>query len=140
MAQNATVFIIDLDALKVINDQFGHDAGDRHLKLAADVIRNQFRPSDIVARIGGDEFAVLVRNAKVRDGVIYLERLRSALDGAMIAASVGMSYRLAHETLAGAVAAADAAMYQDKASRKAVPGLAIVNSPAPGGRREEDVA
>lgn len=119
LAQNATVFIVDLDDLKAINDQFGHDAGDRHIKLAADVIRKQFRPSDIVARIGGDEFAVLVRNAKVRDGVVYLERLRSALDGAMIAASVGMSYRLANQTLGGAVIAADEAMYLDKSLRKA---------------------
>lgn len=143
LAQNALVFLIDLDDLKVINDEFGHEAGDRHLKLAADVIRQQFRGNDIVARIGGDEFAVLVRDAKVRDSVIYEQRLRSALDGAMVAASVGVSSRLQHETLAGAVAAADAAMYQDKDARKRGRGradsqAATPAAPAPGGRRAKN--
>lgn len=142
LAQNALVFLIDLDDLKLINDEFGHEAGDRHLKLAADVIRQQVRGNDIVARIGGDEFAVLVRDAKTRDGAPYLERLRAALDGAMVSASIGLSYRLQHDTLTGAVAAADAAMYQDKETRKRGRGAGgadgTPSAPAPGGRRAAD--
>jgi diguanylate cyclase (GGDEF)-like protein/PAS domain S-box-containing protein len=54
------IILCDVDGLKLVNDTMGHDAGDNLLVAAADVIRKCFRHSDVVARIGGDEFAVLL--------------------------------------------------------------------------------
>ncbi len=56
--KNAIVVFADLDNLKVINDRFGHDDGDYALKAIADILLRSFRTSDIIGRIGGDEFAV----------------------------------------------------------------------------------
>jgi diguanylate cyclase (GGDEF)-like protein len=56
------VFICDLDGMKQINDNFGHEAGDEALRLAAESLQHSFRESDVIARIGGDEFAVIVMN------------------------------------------------------------------------------
>ncbi len=57
--KNAVVVFADLDNLKLINDQFGHDDGDYALKSIANILVNSFRASDIIGRIGGDEFAIL---------------------------------------------------------------------------------
>ena len=57
-----TIIICDVDALKLVNDTMGHHKGDEVLKAAAGVIRSPFRSSDVVARIGGDEFALLLPN------------------------------------------------------------------------------
>lgn len=57
------LFFADLDGLKAINDQFGHEEGDRALMAAAKILMQTFRTSDIVSRIGGDEFAILVVDA-----------------------------------------------------------------------------
>ena len=54
------LFFIDLDGLKVINDTYGHDEGDRALQKTAKILKQTFRESDIIGRLGGDEFAVLV--------------------------------------------------------------------------------
>lgn len=56
--KNAIVVFADMDNLKVINDRFGHDDGDYSLKTIADILIRSFRTSDIIGRIGGDEFAV----------------------------------------------------------------------------------
>ena len=58
----------DLDGLKSINDTFGHQEGDRAIKETADLLRETFRTSDLISRIGGDEFAVLAINAS-RDSI-----------------------------------------------------------------------
>lgn len=57
--KNAVVVFADLDNLKIINDQFGHDDGDYALKSIANILVKSFRTSDIIGRIGGDEFAIL---------------------------------------------------------------------------------
>jgi len=59
------IIVCDVDGLKLVNDTLGHDAGDIILKKATDVLKNSFREKDIIARIGGDEFAILLPNCTV---------------------------------------------------------------------------
>jgi diguanylate cyclase (GGDEF)-like protein/PAS domain S-box-containing protein len=65
-----SVFFIDLDNFKSINDQWGHDVGDLVLKEAAKRIRSVIRPTDIAARFGGDEFVVMLKDVQDEGGVI----------------------------------------------------------------------
>jgi len=118
MAQNALIMMVDLDDLKLVNDTQGHEAGDAYLRETAELIRSQFRKRDVIARIGGDEFAILAPNMSTREAATLEERLREALDQARVNASVGAALRLAHDSMAEALAAADAAMYAHKATRK----------------------
>jgi diguanylate cyclase (GGDEF)-like protein/PAS domain S-box-containing protein len=81
MEQKAPVSIIvcDVDGLKLVNDSMGHDHGDALLIAAASVIKGAFRDGDIVARIGGDEFAVLLPNI----GTVAVEQARGRIISAM---------------------------------------------------------
>ena len=71
--------MIDLDALKSVNDQQGHAAGDALLQRAAQVLRSLFRAEDVVARLGGDEFGVLTAGRDVLPEML-LERLQQGVD------------------------------------------------------------
>src|SRR5207244_8114289 len=72
------VAFADMDDLKSVNDTSGHAVGDRALRDTAGLLRQTFRESDLVARIGGDEYAVLVRHAKSETaGVLGDRRSRS---------------------------------------------------------------
>ena len=66
----------DLDNMKRINDDFGHEQGDRALVCIADVLKKTFRNSDVIARVGGDEFAILALEAKAES----LDALRRRLN------------------------------------------------------------
>lgn len=71
--------ILDLDRFKSINDLFGHEMGDLALQQMADTIREAFSPGDFIARIGGDEFAVLYFVEKESQAVYPVEKLKDAL-------------------------------------------------------------
>jgi diguanylate cyclase (GGDEF)-like protein len=72
---------IDLDGFKQVNDQFGHNIGDRYLQEVAARLRHQLRPDDILARIGGDEFAVIVTSLAAADEAFEVAlRLQSCFD------------------------------------------------------------
>lgn len=75
--QPLSLLLIDLDGLKVINDRLGHDAGDRALRHIAVVIQSQLRFSDLGARWGGDEFALLAPNTGAMAAAALAERVRS---------------------------------------------------------------
>ncbi len=75
-----SLLLIDLDHLKEINDQGGHGAGDEALKFIADSIRSSARSSDVVARYGGDEFAVLAPSTQAPEAVTLAERIRAAVE------------------------------------------------------------
>ncbi len=68
--------MVDLDHFKKINDNFGHEAGDYVLKETAARLQSIFRGTDIIARIGGEEFLVIVRNVKFEQAEILAERVR----------------------------------------------------------------
>lgn len=69
----------DLDGMKVINDTLGHQEGDRAIREAGELLKHTFRESDIIARIGGDEFAVLVPEARKEDENVVKARLENNL-------------------------------------------------------------
>jgi diguanylate cyclase (GGDEF)-like protein/PAS domain S-box-containing protein len=125
----ALLFFADLDGLKQINDTLGHEAGDAAIVAAADVLRQSFRDTDVIARFGGDEFVVLVAETDHVVSGRMLERIEGNLrrknDAAgrryTVAMSVGFSIYDPEEPLAleELLARADAAMYQQKQLRKA---------------------
>jgi diguanylate cyclase (GGDEF)-like protein len=78
-AGNSVLMIVDLDHLKPINDQYGHDGGDAVLIRLAELLRHFFRSSDLIVRWGGDEFVVLCRNCDLGTAGTLAERLRSAI-------------------------------------------------------------
>jgi diguanylate cyclase (GGDEF)-like protein len=117
---SACVLYIDLDDLKKINDTAGHEQGDILIRNAAQIIRNAVRKSDIVARMGGDEFAVLAIDCDINASDMLLNKVIQALEYKGINASVGKAMRDHKTGLSSAVNAADKAMYAVKAERRRV--------------------
>lgn len=113
------VFVVDLDLLKSINDAEGHVAGDRHLRTAAAALTEAMRPSDVVFRTGGDEFAMVAVRCDEADAPGIEARMREHLDEAGVDASIGWAARPPESTLLQAFAAADEAMYRQKLARRA---------------------
>jgi len=77
-----SVALVDVDGLKRINDQWGHTVGDRVLRVVAETLRTHARVSDVVARFGGDEFALLMPETSASDAVKALERMRRQIASA----------------------------------------------------------
>lgn len=115
----AAVVSIDLDGLKVTNDGLGHEAGDDLLRNAAQVILESVRSSDIAARVGGDEFNVLLTECVAEDVPTQLARLSQSFEEAGVAASIGWAPFENSAQLADVCALADKMMYADKLFRKA---------------------
>lgn len=113
------VAVIDLDGLKVVNDTHGHEAGDDLLRRAAEALQSVARPSDRVARYGGDEFAILSNNVAVADLPIHFDRFLDTLDEHGVSGSLGFaSTGPGVSTLADAFGKADADMYAEKQARR----------------------
>ena len=116
------LFALDIDKFKHLNDTLGHQAGDTILKEAAQKITNNFRTGDVVGRVGGDEFVVLMRGGsrdavrKKADMLIKALRMSCVGDEAMVdlTASVGISFQRSGDTLESLYGRADAALYKAK--------------------------
>jgi diguanylate cyclase (GGDEF)-like protein/PAS domain S-box-containing protein len=126
--QMVLLLVADLDNLKLINDTFGHAAGDQALVAAADVLRDVVRASDVVGRWGGDEFAVFVaRGAEAALEAVRarmarrLEQANTADRPYLIGLSLGTALARADEgtALHALIARADAELYEEKRSRPA---------------------
>ena len=120
-----SISFLDVDNFKQLNDRFGHDAGDHVLVLAAATIARILRPSDVVARIGGDEFAVLLPGATQDDATAVMHRVEQDLQHAMqehrwpVTFSIGMSSFVSpFGSVEEMLSAADQAMYVGKRKRR----------------------
>jgi diguanylate cyclase (GGDEF)-like protein len=119
------ILMLDLDNLKETNDSYGHEAGDKLLRHAAQVLSATFRQDDVVARIGGDEFAIIVPRCNKNNVEKLVERLREAitqpfelLPATKLEFSVGYAIANNVEELQSAKNLADQRMYADKSRRK----------------------
>jgi diguanylate cyclase (GGDEF)-like protein len=124
---SAVLIYIDLDDFKPVNDRHGHAAGDAVLKAVAASLVRDVRTSDIVARMGGDEFAVLLWNVRgaaaaakalALEAAVYATPVRWNDSTLVVGASAGMTLLGALDSPAEVLARADAAMYARKAERK----------------------
>ncbi len=132
------ILMIDIDHLKAINDDFGHEAGNRAVRLVADGLLRITRSTDIVARFGGDEFIVYLGNAdkyaadevaqRMRN-VIYATTLEVGDTMERVSVSVGVAtFNGKGEACEAVISAADRAMYIDKKLRRRAKGnIEIVN-------------
>jgi two-component system, cell cycle response regulator len=116
-----SLITLDLDRLKTINDEYGHDAGNEAIRLVAQALRGAVRSFDLVARQGGDEFAVLLPNTGSGEAARLADRLRNeiaqrSVRGVNLSASVGVASRERDSMLDGPalVKASDEALYRAK--------------------------
>lgn len=108
-----SVSLLDLDDFKEYNDRHGHQAGDRVLKEAAAAWRGILRASDMLARVGGDEFAVLLPGCPLDKAATISDRLRAAVPAA-VRCSVGVAVWDGRESAQEFLARADRALYDAK--------------------------
>jgi len=126
--EKCAVLFIDIDDFKTVNDTFGHAIGDDVLREIAKRLHNRLRETDLIARVGGDEFIVLlsqqfddVTAQKVAEDLIDQMKHPFYLDGCQgtVGVSIGISYFPADsDNLDGLIQKADTAMYQAKANGK----------------------
>lgn len=118
---------VDLDGMKRINDELGHESGDQALVATAQILKSTFRASDIIARLGGDEFIVLANAAgqsvsnRIRKRLLQSLAHHNETPGAVpVSFSIGFAYynplTSKHATLEDVMTEADQAMYAEKRS------------------------
>jgi diguanylate cyclase (GGDEF)-like protein/PAS domain S-box-containing protein len=139
----AALIFIDLNGMKRINDELGHESGDHARADAAAVLRKALGEADVIARLGGDEFAAFVLDFNAGDLARFRARVRELADRETaerdrpyrLSMSVGAAFTDAEskKTLAALLDAADAAMYEQKRARQAA---GNVSAPPPGAGSE----
>lgn len=111
---DAVVFVIDLDGLKTVNDRFGHEKGDELIRNAATALERSVRRTDVVARVGGDEFSILAVKCDGGAAPRIRDHIESTLVRSNAPATVGYAVRSECGDLLEAWRQADGAMYQRK--------------------------
>jgi diguanylate cyclase (GGDEF)-like protein len=115
-----SIILIDLDNFKQINDQYGHDTGDKVLRRFTTLIREHIRSTDFFARWGGEEFVILLPDTLLEDAKIIAENLRARLEkhdfgmGGKLTSSFGVSARRNGDTETSLFKRADLALYAAK--------------------------
>lgn len=120
--RSVVVVYIDLDGFKLVNDQHGHARGDEILRTMADASRTTLRRGDLLARVGGDEFALLLLDATPEEAQLAVDRLRARFEELTApygtSFSAGLAFADGTATAHELVARADQAMYRDKHARR----------------------
>ncbi|MCP4314722.1 MAG: GGDEF domain-containing protein [Hyphomicrobiales bacterium] len=120
---NDALLVMDLDHFKQVNDRFGHEAGDAILQQVADLFRCNLRSEDIIARFGGEEFAVALNRATPRETCMVAQRLRQAVESNVfmyddqqvrVTISIGLVRYMKGQKLENALRQADLLTYQSK--------------------------
>jgi len=119
-----SLMMLDLDHFKAINDSYGHQAGDRALKNAAENFKQQLRKTDFIGRIGGEEFLVILPDTDISSAYWLANRIRQALeqqttDNSAIpscTASIGVTQYIASDDLHSLIQRADETLYQAKSN------------------------
>lgn len=118
-----TVILLDLDHFKAINDRFGHDTGDQVLKRFSQLVLDNVRSTDIVVRLGGEEFCVVLPNSSLAFATSIADRIRSQMENTTMrigsriiqaTVSVGLACSGDSESLQSIMTRADAALYEAK--------------------------
>jgi diguanylate cyclase len=126
-AQPLSIALLDIDNFKDLNDTLGHQAGDSALVHLAQVITDTMRPSDSVARFGGEEFMIVLPDSDTEQGAAVITRLQRELTKRfflhdnrklLITFSAGIASYLPGDTQAAVIARADRALYQAKRAGK----------------------
>ncbi len=121
----AAMLYVDVDGLKMINDTLGHRAGDQALIQVAELLSSGVRKSDVVARIGGDEFGILLENANEQTAHETAGRLVDLIaacefmhegDSLPLSVAIGVGMIDANDTAEAIMARADEEMYRRKAA------------------------
>ena len=118
----AAQVVIDVDNFKDFNNRYGHLAGDAVLMAVADQIQTRFRPTDLMARYGGDEFTVLLPNTEIDRGLETAERVRKSVtvcqaleaEDVHVSVSMGLASMEADDTVESLFGRADEALYRAK--------------------------
>jgi diguanylate cyclase (GGDEF)-like protein len=121
VAHSLPVMMADIDFFKRVNDTLGHQAGDEVLRHVANTLRLTLRPADVLCRFGGEEFAILLRESKLRQAPDVAERIRTGVasipdlpGGIRITISIGLALSLPEEPPEELIARCDQALYRSK--------------------------
>lgn len=122
-AGGPSVLLFDLDSLKQLNDEHGHQAGDTAIKATVDALQFAVRATDVVARLGGDEFAVLLPETDAEAAQSVAQRLRGLVElqvvhGRSLRVSVGWASAERRVDPAVLLSRADSRLYADKRARR----------------------
>ncbi|HEX5942157.1 MAG TPA: diguanylate cyclase [Anaerolineales bacterium] len=128
VSYSVCLLYIDLDSLKYINDTFGHSAGDAAIMQFSRILTDTFRDSDVIGRMGGDEFVIMIADASESDLASLQARLQSNVDLYNLKAAHGQAFAFSLGiirvepqstiTMEELLSQADAAMYKHKLSRR----------------------
>ena len=115
-----SVVMADINGLKTVNDTLGHEAGDNLIRLAARLIMEAFRADEIVARIGGDEFAVLLpgTDKNVAEKAVGRIKISPEIINGQVSIAFGIASAENKDQLAEALKLSDERMYRDKSNQK----------------------